>query len=143
QPEFVSPDRTEPPSAEWVIAAGEAILAGARAYGVVRHASGKWERFNVDEGRHSGVLRATDAAAADASGRLFVAGRGVLCRLESGRWTCDATGAEVVSAMALDRKGRLWVATRGGGLRVHENGRVRELSPEDAGLPSGDVRQVL
>jgi ligand-binding sensor domain-containing protein len=141
QPDFVPPDRSEPPSAEWVVASGDAVWAGARAYGIARYAGGKWTRHNVDVGPHSGVLRATESAAPDGKGGLWVGARGAICRYQ-GSWSCEELGSHPVSSIALDPQGRIWVGTSGAGI-ARQSGGAWVRFGEREGLPGLVVRQVL
>jgi ligand-binding sensor domain-containing protein len=143
-PEFVPPDRNEPPAADWVVASGEALFVGARAFGVARHLGGKWVRHNVDEGPHSGALRASDSAAPDGQGGLWVAARGALCHYDGQRWSCsnDGVGLHPVVSLSTDSRGVLWVGTGDAGIKRLERGRWAHFSTEH-GLPSLEVRQVL
>jgi ligand-binding sensor domain-containing protein/outer membrane protein assembly factor BamB len=143
-PEFVPPDRNEPPAADWVVASGEALFVGARAFGVGRYLGRKWERHNVDQGPHSGVLRASDSAAPDGRGGLWVGARGALCRYDGQRWTCsgEGVGAHPVVSLSTDNRGVLWVGTSDAGVKRLEGDRWAHFT-EEHGLPSLEVRQVL
>ena len=142
-PDFVPPDRTEPPSVDWVVASGDAIYAGARGFGVARYASAKWERQNIDEGEFSAVLRSTESAVADGAGGVWVGIRGGVCRHHKGLWRCQNKGfaAAPVVSLSVGPKGELWTAQKGGGLRRLEGGQWSDFGLTD-GVGTLDVREV-
>jgi ligand-binding sensor domain-containing protein len=142
-PDFVPPDRREPPLADWIVRSGGALYAGARAYGVARYAGAKWVRHNIDEGELSGVLRATESAAGDGDGGVWVGFRGGVCRHRGDAWTCMREGfaQKSVVALATGPQKELWAAVAGGGLRRYDGSAWSEFGPSD-GLPSRDVRAV-